>query len=137
LISFKKLIEAKEVKVYLQKGEKAPKGKKVQKGPKGGLYFMGTPEESRASTDKRYAPIHPDGLNKSNVNKADTIRDLKRKLAKLEDKLDTYNFKHYSGPSQFNSKSSFYGDESVVKKYKDNIVKIEKQLYNLSGDDDE
>jgi len=28
-------------------------------------------------------------------------------------------------------------DESVVKKYKDNIVKIEKQLYNLSGDDDE
>ena len=48
-ISLKKLLtEAKEVKIYLNKGDKPPKGKKAVKGPKGGTYFMGTPQEKKA-----------------------------------------------------------------------------------------
>lgn len=53
MISFKKLIvEAKEVKVYLQPGQKPPKGKKVVKGPKGGSYFMGSPADKKATEKK-------------------------------------------------------------------------------------
>jgi hypothetical protein len=37
------ILEAKQVRIYLDLGEKPPKGKKVQKGPKGGLYYMDSP----------------------------------------------------------------------------------------------
>jgi len=53
MISIKKIIsEAKEVKVYLQPGQKPPKGKKVVKGPKGGSYFMGSPEDKKTADSK-------------------------------------------------------------------------------------
>jgi len=55
-ISLKQLLtEAKEVKIYLNKGEKPPKGKKAVKGPKGGMYFMGSPEEKKAKDTKKPA----------------------------------------------------------------------------------
>jgi len=42
-----------KVKIYLQKGETPPKGRKLSKGPRGGMYFMGTPQEkSGRETDK-------------------------------------------------------------------------------------
>ena len=42
------------VKIYLQQGEKAPEGRKAKKGPRGGMYFLGSPREkqSRGSGDK-------------------------------------------------------------------------------------
>ena len=43
------------VKIYLQKGEKAPKGKKTKEGPNGGIYFLGSPREKqgRSSGNKK------------------------------------------------------------------------------------
>ena len=38
------ILEAKQVRIYLNPGEEPPKGKKVQKGPRGGLYYMDSPE---------------------------------------------------------------------------------------------
>jgi len=39
------LTEDKNIKIYVQKGKKPPKGKTLKKGPRGGQYFVGTPGE--------------------------------------------------------------------------------------------
>jgi hypothetical protein len=49
MISLKKLLtEDKNVKIYVQKGKKPPKGKTLKKGPRGGQYFVGTPGEKQS-----------------------------------------------------------------------------------------
>jgi len=46
------LNEDKKIKIYLEPGQKAPKGKKLLKGPKGGNYYMGTPAEKKKAEKK-------------------------------------------------------------------------------------
>lgn len=42
------ILKEEDVKIYLKPGEKPPKGKKVHKGPKGGIYFIGTNAEKQS-----------------------------------------------------------------------------------------
>lgn len=62
----REILTEKDVKIYLQKGQTPPKGKKIQKGPKGGQYFMGSPEEKETSNGpkraikKNFKPEKPD-----------------------------------------------------------------------------
>jgi hypothetical protein len=48
MISLKQLLIEAETKIYLKKGEKPPKGKKIEKGPRGGQYFTGSAAEKKA-----------------------------------------------------------------------------------------
>jgi len=41
------LTEDKKVKIYVQKGKKPPKGKSLKTGPRGGQYFVGSPDEKQ------------------------------------------------------------------------------------------
>lgn len=63
-----------KVKIYLEPGQKPPKGVKVQKGPKGGTYFMGTPAQKKAHEKPGAAPKEKPKVNifnepKGNVKK--------------------------------------------------------------------
>lgn len=58
-----------KVKIYIQPGEKPPKGRKLKKGPRGGIYFLGTPQEKQTSD------------NKSNKKKIQAPLDKKTKVA--------------------------------------------------------
>lgn len=63
----------KLVKVYLEPGQKPPKGVKVEKGPKGGQYFMGTPSQKKAHEKPGAAPE-----KKPNVNIFNEPKTIKR-----------------------------------------------------------
>jgi len=77
-------LEAKEIKIYLNKGDKPPKGKKAVKGPKGGTYFMGTPQEKKTKdNDKKPA---------SNT-KYNKFRDQEKKADKIEKDMFSNIFK--------------------------------------------
>jgi len=47
------LQEANDVKIYVQKGEKPPKGKTLKKGVRGGQYFVGSPKDKKDIEKKR------------------------------------------------------------------------------------
>ena len=67
-----------KVKIYLEPGQKPPKGVKVQKGPKGGSYFMGTPAQKKAHEKPDAAP-----KTKPKVNIFDKGADKSKKTSEI------------------------------------------------------
>jgi len=45
MISLKQLLIEDDVKIYLKKGEKPPKGKTLKKGNRGGAYYLMSPKD--------------------------------------------------------------------------------------------
>jgi len=45
---YRSLLKEADSKVYVKKGQAAPKGKKIHTGPKGGQYFMGSAKEKQS-----------------------------------------------------------------------------------------
>jgi len=68
----------KKVKIYLEPGQKPPKGVKVEKGPKEGSFFMGTPAQKKAHEKPGAAP-----KTKPNVNIFDKSADQSKKVGQL------------------------------------------------------
>lgn len=86
-ISLKRLLnETKEVKIYLNKGEKPPKGKKAIKGPKGGMYFMGSPEEKKAKENGKKPADKP----KVNIFDKPKTETEPKKVAKPKATVNTF-----------------------------------------------
>jgi len=51
---FKNILkEADEHKIYVQQGQQVPKGKKLQTGPRGGQFFIGTAQEKETYSKKK------------------------------------------------------------------------------------
>ena len=118
------LTEAKEVKIYLQPGQKAPKGKKVQKGPKGGKYFLGTPAEKQAhdkgkSNTKITKPAvnifdkPKDKVNKNKINLMGEPANLPKGM-KIGSYLEPYSFQSRSTPAPVYRVDSIDNDKGIV-----------------------
>lgn len=60
-IKMKELLTEDEHKIYVKKGQQPPKGKKLQKGPRGGQFFTGT-----AAEKEKYKSKDPYGQSPSN-----------------------------------------------------------------------
>src|SRR3990167_461117 len=71
----------KKVKVYLQKGEEAPKDRKVKKGPRGGTYYDATSEEkAKIEKSRIQKPIN----NKSTIAPVDKTVQRQQKIITKE-----------------------------------------------------
>lgn len=70
MIKLKDLLK-EDVKIYVKQGVAAPKGKKIQTGPRGGKYFMGTSAEKQA---------HEKGKGPIKITKADHDRFINQKM---------------------------------------------------------
>lgn len=68
----------KLVKIYLEPGQKPPKGVKVQRGPKGGIYFMGTPSQKKAHEKPNAAPKEKPKVNIFDKPKDDVKYDFRK-----------------------------------------------------------
>jgi len=97
------LTEAKEVKIYLEPGQKPPKGKKVQKGPRGGEYFLGTSGEkamhkavTKYDSDRAAAKDKPNvKLNKNKTNSMGESAKLPKGM-KIGSYLEPYSWESTS-----------------------------------------
>jgi len=67
MISLKELLLEKDQKIYLKKGEKPPKGKKIEKGPRGGQYFTGSASEKKAHEKDETPKKSTSSAPKSNI----------------------------------------------------------------------
>ena len=59
--------QSRKVKIYISPGEKPPKGRKLLKGPQGGTYFLGTPQEKSGRDNKKSTGKQNTPTDKSKV----------------------------------------------------------------------
>lgn len=74
-----------KVKIYIEPGEKPPKGRKILKGPRGGYYFYGTPQEKNDKKNKKPVNKKPVNIfNKPAVKKPNVINKPVKPVVKKE-----------------------------------------------------
>jgi len=120
------LLKEEDVKIYLQKGEKPPKGKKVQKGPRGGQYFTGSAQEKQAFND---APTSP----KVAKDRLDKVRALGQKseddafAAQAKPRVNIFNKSSTKKPKEKSNISADVIKNSLpTDEYMDMIIDIER-----------
>ena len=109
------LTEAKDVKIYLKKGEKPPKGKKAVKGPKGGMYFMGTPQEKKDREGGKKPAAKPK-VNKKDKPKSKVTKKKKetpKPTAKPKATRDSLN-KYDTEPVGLNTLKSYKNNSEQI-----------------------
>jgi len=81
------LKEADQNKIYIQKGQQVPKGKKLQKGPRGGQFFIGTAQEKEKYSKKT------SGVQRQKAQKPEQEKNSKLDLSKVKNEYDQERIK--------------------------------------------
>ena len=143
MISLKELlIEDNNVKIYVQKGKKPPKGKTLKKGPRGGQYFIGSPSEkqtyekggNKKPAAKPEINIFNQSREKDQANAYDAYRKVKEWLPKNPTITDEFiklvGTRKIKGLTKFIDK---YADPNILKKYLKNTSTEDLAVYMIKS----
>jgi len=137
------IIEADKNKIYVQKGQQAPEGKKLQTGPRGGQFFIGSAEEKekyeKSSSTKNKSTDDVSDLTNSYLKSVYDYDETLNKLEKLQSETQNILKKQLSNKEidqlqEFNTKWQYADKEEAINIYNKLDNKIKSVMQKLSRD---